>query len=280
MSKNKIWFVTGASKGLGLALVKKLLDQDYKVAATSRTVEDLKKAVGQHDNFLPIQLNLLDESEVKKSIDTTVEHFGGLDVVMNNAGYGQVGPFEEISDEQARKNFDVNVFGTFNVIRNVLPQLRKQRYGHIFNVSSIGGFWGFPASSIYAATKFAVDGFSESLAHELKPLGIHVTSLKPGDFRTNFLSPGSLEWPDQNPINDYNQIRKEQEEGLNKNDKNQGGDPEKFAELVIQVSKEANPPLHLFVGSDAYELANKKIEDVQKEMEAWKALATSTGFND
>jgi NAD(P)-dependent dehydrogenase (short-subunit alcohol dehydrogenase family) len=280
MTQNNIWFVTGASKGLGLALVKKLLDQNYKVAATSRNIEGLKNEVGQHDGFLPLQLNLLDEQDVKKAIAKTIEHFGGLDVVVNNAGYGQVGPFEEISDEQARKNFDVNVFGTFNVIRNVLPQLRKQRSGHIFNISSIGGFWGYPVSSIYAATKFAVDGFSDSIAPELKTFGIHVTSVLPGGFRTNFLSPGSLEWADQNPIHDYDQIRKGQEEGLRKNDKNQGGDPEKGAEVFIQLSKETNPPLHLFLGADAFKTANNKIESLQTEMEIWKNLATSTGFDD
>ncbi|MFS0604912.1 SDR family oxidoreductase [Peribacillus frigoritolerans] len=279
MTQNNVWFVTGASKGLGLALVKKLLEQDYKVAATSRTVEDLKKAVGLHDNFLPLQLNLLDESDIKKAINSAVEHFGRLDVVVNNAGYGQVGPFEETSDEQARKNFDVNVFGTFNVIRNSLPQLRKQKSGHIFNISSVGGYYGYPASSIYASTKFAVDGMSESLTHELKPLGINVTSVLPGGFRTNFLSPGSLEWADQHPIADYDQIRKGQEEGLGKNDKNQGGDPEKGAEVLIQISKEANPPLHLFLGVDAYKVANKKIESLQTEMEKWNDLATSTGFD-
>ncbi|MBB3112137.1 NAD(P)-dependent dehydrogenase (short-subunit alcohol dehydrogenase family) [Paenibacillus phyllosphaerae] len=280
MRKNKVWFVTGASKGLGLATVKKLLEQDYKVAATSRSVEELMKAVGQHDNFLPMQLDVLNETDIKQVIELTVERFGSLDVIFNNAGYGQVGPFEEISDELARKNFDANVFGTFNVIRNALPQLRKQQYGHIINISSIGGYVGFPASTIYAAAKFAIDGMSESITHELQPLGIHVTSLKPGGFRTNFLSPGSLFWSDRDPIEDYDQIRQNTQANLGKNDKNQGGDPNKFAELLIRISKEDQPPLHLFIGTDAYKLATSKIENIQKEMDTWRVIATSTGFDE
>ncbi|MCJ7992784.1 SDR family oxidoreductase [Priestia sp. OVS21] len=278
MTQNKVWLVTGASKGLGLALVKKLLNQDYKVAATSRNIKALKDAVGQHEQFLPLQVNLLDENEVRKAIESTVERFGELHVIVNNAGFGQVGPFEEISDEQARKNFDVNVFGTFNVTRQALPQLRKQRAGHIFSISSIAGYYGFPLSSIYVAAKHAIDGWSESITHELKPFNIHVTSILPGNFRTNFLSAGSLNWADQNPVSDYDQLRKEQEIGLTENDQNQIGDPDKAMELLIKISKETNPPLHVFLGADAYEMANNKIESVQKEMKDWGTLATSTNF--
>jgi len=280
MAETKVWFITGASKGFGLILVKKLLEQGCNVAATSRNIEDLKNAVGQHDRFLPLQVNLLDENEVQKAVSSTIEHFGRLDVLVNNAGYGQIGPFEEISDQQARKNFEVNVFGMFNVIRSALPQLRKQRSGHIFNFSSICGFWGFPASSIYAATKFAVDGFTESIVHELKRFNIRVTSVLPGEFRTNFLSSGSLEYVDQPPIPDYDELRNKQKEGLRRGDKNQKGDPQKAMDVLIRVSQDPNPPLHLFLGADAYEIAEKKIERLQKEMEAWKDLAASTDFSD
>jgi len=278
MSKNKIWFVTGASKGMGLTLVKKLLDQNYQVAATSRTVEELEKAVGKHVHFLPLQLNLIDEIDVKKAIAATIEHFGGLDVVVNNAGYGQVGPFEEISDGLVRKNFDVNVFGTFNVIRNALPQLRKQKSGYIFNFSSIAGYYGFPLSAIYSATKFAVDGMSEALAQEVKLFGINVISVKPGMFRTKFLDPGSLSASESNHINDYETVRKEQESALNEYDGKQLGDPDKAMDLLIHLSKEENPPMHFFLGADAYEVANTKIASVQKDINEWKELAASTDF--
>ncbi|URJ39946.1 SDR family oxidoreductase [Paenibacillus polymyxa] len=280
MRKNKVWFVTGASKGLGLATVKKLLEQGYKVTATSRSIEDLQQAVGKHDNFLPLEMDLLSETAIQEAVEVTVNKFGSLDIIFNNAGYGQVGIFEEISDELARKNFDVNVFGTFNVIRNVLPQLRKQKYGHIFNTSSIGGYVGFPVSTIYNAAKFAVDGLTEALTHELTPLGIHVTSLKPGGFRTNFLSSGSLVWEDLSPSEDYDELRQKSKTNLGKNDHNQGGDPDKFADLLIEMSQVEHPPLHLFVGEDAYKLAENKIDHIQKEMKVWKNPATSTGFDE
>lgn len=278
MSINKIWFVTGASKGMGLTLVKKLLGKGYQVAATSRTKADLEQAVGSHANFLPLNLNLIDEQEVKKAISSTIEHFGGLDVVVNNAGYGQVGFIEEVSDELARKNFEANVFGTLNVVRQALPQLRKQRSGHIINFSSVGGFFGFAGGGIYGATKFAVDGLSEALAQEVQPFGIHVTAIKPGYFRTNFLSPGSISGTSTNLIDDYTTMREGQEAFLKDFDQNQPGDPEKAMDVLIQVSESENPPLHLFLGQDAYEVAKSKIASIEKDLADWEALATSTNF--
>ncbi|MDB5052149.1 MAG: short-chain dehydrogenase/reductase [Bacilli bacterium] len=279
MNNNKIWFVTGASKGMGLTLVKMLLKRGYKVAATSRTVEDLQQAVGGHTDFLPLQMNLSDENDVKKALSATIERFGRLDVVVNNAGYGQVGPFEEIPDAVARQNFEVNVFGTFNVVRQALPQLRKQRSGHIINFSSTAGFYGFGGSAIYAATKFAVDGMSEALAQDVLPFGIHVTAVKPGYFRTNFLSPGSLSTSTTNLIEDYASLREAQESGLKQYDQNQPGNPEKGMDVLIQVAESEHPPLHLFLGKDAFEVANNKIESVQKDLAAWEVLATSTDFD-
>ncbi|WAH39444.1 SDR family NAD(P)-dependent oxidoreductase [Alicyclobacillus dauci] len=276
---NKIWFVTGASKGMGQILVKMLLARGYKVAATSRSVEDLQQAVGEHDQFLPLQLNLSDEKDVKRALSATIDRFGSLDVVVNNAGYGQVGPFEEISDAAARENFEVNVFGTFNVVRQALPQLRKQRSGHIINFSSTAGFYGFGGSAIYAATKFAVDGMSEALAQDVQPFGIHVTAVKPGYFRTQFLSPSSLRTSTTHLIDDYASLREAKEAGLNQYDQNQPGDPEKGMDVLIRIAESEQPPLHLFLGKDAYEVARSKIESVQRDMEAWETLATSTGFD-
>ena len=176
MDNNKVWLITGASKGLGLALVKKLLALGYCVAATSRNIKKLSEAVGNKDsNFLPLEVDLLNELSVTEAISVTIKKFGKIDVVVNNAGYGLIGTLEELSDEEARKNFDVNVFGSLNVIRKVMPHLRKQKSGTIFNISSIGGFTGnFPGFGIYCATKFAVVGFTESLAAEVKPFGISV----------------------------------------------------------------------------------------------------------
>ncbi|WET51572.1 SDR family oxidoreductase [Chryseobacterium indologenes] len=185
METTKVWFVTGASKGLGFELVKKLLSEGFRVAATSRTVESLISVFGEaSENFLPLSVNIKDNNDIQSVISTTVKHFGQIDVIVNNAGYGQIGTLEELTDEEARENYAVNVFGTLNVIRNALPYLREQRSGNIFNISSIGGYSAnFPGWGIYCSTKFAVAGFTEALAEEVKDFGIHATVVYPGYFR-------------------------------------------------------------------------------------------------
>lgn len=277
--KKKTWFVTGASKGLGLSLVKTLLAGGYPVAATSRTLGDLQNAVGVASaNFLPLSVNLLDEKSVATAIDATIKHFGSIDVVVNNAGYGLAGALEELSDAESRANFDVNVFGSLNVIRQALPHLRKQSSGHIFNIASIGGFTGgFPGFGIYCATKFAVHGFSESLAEEVKAFGIRVTIVSPGYFRTNFLEASSLSVP-SHPIEDYKSVREMQALHQNNYNGNQPGDPDKASAAVIQVAESKDSLLHLFLGPDAYMLAEQKMSAVQKDMDAARATATATNF--
>lgn len=278
MENKKVWFVTGASKGLGLTLVKKLLSNGNRVAATSRSISDLEKAVGTHQNFLPLSVNLISESSVEEAVSQTISKFGQLDVVVNNAGYGMIGALEELSDKESRENFDVNVFGSLNVIRKTLPQMRKQQSGHIFNISSIGGFSGnFPGFGIYCATKFAVAGFTESLAAEVKSLGIKATVVEPGYFRTEFLSSGSLAVP-SNPIDAYKEVRDTQIAHQQDINNQQPGDPAKGCEVIIAAAESENAPLHLFLGPDAYAVADGKIADVQKDMEDWKALATATNF--
>jgi len=280
MENKKVWFVTGASKGLGLTLVKKLLSIGHNVAATSRNLSDLSKAVGEYENFLPLAVNLISEESVESAISQTISKFGQLDIVVNNAGYGMLGALEELSDKEARENFDVNVFGSLNVIRKALPQMRKQQSGHIFNISSIGGFSGnFPGFGIYCATKFAVAGFTESLAAEAKSLGIKATIVEPGYFRTEFLTSGSLAVP-KNPIDAYKEVRDSQAAHQNDINNQQPGDPAKGVDVIIAAAESENAPLHLFLGPDAYQVANAKIADVQKDMEDWKALATATNFDE
>lgn len=278
--KKKVWFVTGASKGLGLALVKKLLEQGYRVAATSRNRKDLEKAVGaDSDVFLPLTVDVSNEESVEKGIKSTIDHFSSVDVIVNNAGYGLAGALEELSDAEARKNFDINVFGSLNVIRKALPYLRKQRSGHIFNISSVGGFTGaFPGFGIYCATKFAVQGFTESLAAEVAPFGIRATIVSPGYFRTNFLEGSSLNVP-KNEIADYVNVREVQSVHQNSYNGNQAGDPDKAAIVLIEIAEQKEPPLHLFLGEDAYALADNKIKSVQEDMNKVRVLATSTNYD-
>ena len=279
MDTQKVWFVTGASKGLGLSLVKHLLNSGHRVAATSRNIDELRQAVGTGSSeFLPLAVDLKTESSVAEAIAKTVAQFGKIDVVVNNAGYGLLGSLEELSDEEARENFDINVFGSLNVIRNVLPHLRNQQSGHIINISSIGGFTGaFPGFGIYCATKFAVEGFSESLATEVSALGIHVTVVEPGYFRTEFLSSGSLGVP-KKQLEAYQSVRDAQNAHQHQINGNQPGDPEKAVAALIRIASEANPPLHLFLGQDAYNLAYEKIDAVRNDLETWKEVSVSTGF--
>jgi NAD(P)-dependent dehydrogenase (short-subunit alcohol dehydrogenase family) len=279
MTTNKIWFVTGASKGLGLTLVQQLLAAGYAVAATSRNLAELRQAVPvETDRFLPLHMDLSSEESVRQAIAATISTLGGLDVVVNNAGYGQLGGLEEITDQEARQNFEVNVFGLLNVLRYATPHLRQQHTGRVFNISSVGGFTGnFPGWGIYCATKFAVAGLTESYAAEVKDFGVSATVVYPGYFRTDFLTSGSLGTPKQ-PIAAYQSIRDSQAQHEQQINGNQPGDPVKAAEVLIQVSEAENPPLHLFLGEDAYHMADVKIAAVQQDLQQWQGVANATNF--
>lgn len=279
MNTEKVWLVTGASRGLGLVLVKKLLKEGYRVVATSRNTGSLIQEIGDPSEvFLPLEVQLTDDENVKEAVAKSVAHFGQIDVVVNNAGFGQIGTLEELTDEEARSNFEVNVFGCLNVIRHVMPQLRKQGSGHIFNVSSVGGFFaGFPGWGVYCATKFAVAGFTESLAEEVKEFGIKATVVYPGYFRTDFLSQGSVKVA-QNPIEAYAAARQSEQTHLNSINGNQSNDPEKAADVFISVTKEENPPVHLFLGNDAYDMLYNKINVITNEAERWKSYTLSTAL--
>ncbi len=279
MTEKKVWMVTGASKGLGLNLVKKLLEEGYSVAATSRSLDSLERNIGQkNESFLPLEVDLSNESSVKDGISKALKHFGKIDALVNNAGYGQAGTIEEVSDAETRRNYEVNVFGMLNVIRNVVPSMRKNRSGHIFNISSIGGYvssasgWG-----IYCSTKFAVAGITEALHSDLLDLGINVTLIYPGYFRTNFLSENSLILPSR-PIEEYKSARGIIDAHVNEIDRNQQGDPAKAADVLIKLFNEQNPPLHMLLGSDAISMAQDKMRNYTAEVEKWKSLSLSTDF--
>lgn len=280
METRKVWFVTGASKGLGIQLVKKLLANNYRVVATSRSVQSLIKELGESsDDFLPLEMNLTDNENVKAAIAECINHFGQIDVVVNNAGYALIGTLEELSELEVKDNFEVNVFGSLNVIRNVAPLLRNQQSGHIFNISSIGGYIGsFPGFGIYCSTKFAVAGFTEALAEEMKAFHVHTTLVYPGYFRTNFLSQGSVQTA-SSPIAAYKTAREMENAHLMEINGNQPNDPEKAADVLIALSKEENPPVHFFMGKDACHYAKQKIALIQSIMEEHEVLATSTDIS-
>jgi NAD(P)-dependent dehydrogenase (short-subunit alcohol dehydrogenase family) len=279
MENKKIWFVTGASKGLGLTLVHQLLAHGYAVAATSRNLEELQQAVPHNDGrFLPLHMDLGNEDSIRQAITTTISTLGELDVVVNNAGYGQLGALEELSDQEARRNFDVNVFGLLHVLRHATPHLRQQGTGRVFNISSVGGFTGnFPGWGVYCATKFAVAGLTESYAAEVKEFGVQASVVYPGYFRTDFLTAGSLGTP-QHPLPEYQAVRDSQMAHEQQINGNQPGDPEKAATVLIQLSETESQPVHVFLGADAYQMADQKIAAVQQDLRQWQEIAAATDF--
>jgi len=279
MGMKKVWFITGASKGLGLSLVNQLLKAGQYVAATSRNIDELKKAVNADTGkFLPLAVNLADEQSVEDAIKATIAKFERIDVVINNAGYGIGGSIEELTDAETRNSFDVNVFGTLNVIRKASPYLRAQHSGHIINIASIAGIAGATGWAIYAATKSAVIALSEVSAEDLKEFGVKITVVSPGAFRTSFLTPDSLTLA-ANPIAEYEEVRAIHNKYL-KMDGQQVGDPEKAAAAMISLASMPNPPIHLLLGNDAFQRANSKIEALAKEFKDWKAITISTDFDD
>lgn len=277
MNRQKVWFITGASKGLGLALTKLALSQGDRVIATSRNIDDLKTSIsGYQKHFLPLELDITADSQVKNAVERAIEEFGRIDVIVNNAGYSLVGSMEEMTDGEFRQTVDVNLFGTVNVIRNAIPYLRKQQSGNIINIASNAGFVGFANATSYNAAKFAIVGLSEGLAEEVNAFGIKVTVVAPGQFRTNFMDKGSLTFA-KNRIDVY---------GLDQAEKmwtnfsgQQAGDPEKLVRILTEIVALENPPLHLLLGPDTYQLLKAHREKEMHEFEAWKHLTLSTNFD-
>ncbi|WP_213990118.1 SDR family oxidoreductase [Sodalis sp. dw_96] len=278
---NKTWLITGAARGIGLSLARQVLARGDAVAATSRTLESLREALGaDSDRFLALEVDLVSEPGVQAAIEKIIEVFGGIDVVVNNAGYGQQGAIEALTDAELRRNFDVNVFAPLHVLRHALPHLRQQRSGHIFNVASIVGFQGgYAGWGSYVATKFALAGLTETLAAEVAELGIKATVVYPGPVRTGFLSRESLVVA-QHAIADYAAAQASLDLHLNGLDGQQAGDPEKLALLIIQAAGAAQPPVHLFAGQIANELAEEKLKAVSGDLAAWRDASQATDFSE
>ena len=276
MSK-KVWLVTGCSKGLGKALVEELIAQGYPVAGTSRSKESLEKSIGaESDIFLPLSMNVKDEADVKNAISLATEKFGRIDVVVNNAGFTHLATIEEMSDADAREEFDINVFGVLNVIRSVLPQMRAQGAGHIFNVSSLGAYNVGPLSGIYCATKHAVKAISETLAQEVKAFGIHVTDVKPGFMKTEFFgSSYKTTAPEDSP---YKHLYDENMKFYMGQNGNQAGDPKKAAKLYIKVAEMDEPYESLPMGTDCCDGIRNICEGTVKLMDEMRAVAETTNF--
>lgn len=277
MKSQKVWFITGASKGFGFEIAQAALQAGDKVAATIRKKEDsiAGKLNGNPDLF-ELLLDVTNEKQVQQGVQKAIDHFGRLDVIVNNAGYGIVTAIEEASDQEVRAQYDTNVFGALNVIRAVLPFLRKQRSGHIINTSSLFAFDVIPGWALYASTKFALEGISIGLAKELEPFGIKVTAIEPGLFTTDFTSQTSYKIS-QNAIDDYkNTMVGHMRRGTDAFHGTQPGDPRKLAEVVIQLSRAENAPLHLPIGSDAVSTYEAKAKQLAADVNAWRSVSLST----
>jgi short-subunit dehydrogenase len=278
MSNSKIWYVTGASQGLGLTLVKMLLANGHRVAATSRDAHALSQAVGLVDKerFLPMAVDLNNPDCIDESVQQTLTAFGRLDVVVNNAGYGMAGTLEEIPEQDIINIFKVNVLATINVVKRILPVMRDQKSGYIINMGSVAGFVGAPGWSVYSATKAAVAAFSEVLALDVKEFNINVTVVEPSGFRTSFLTKDSLAFV-ESKIEGYKAVKDTQERYMAANGK-QPGDPERASEILIELAESEEPPVHLYLGGDAYNRASEKLKGMTAELESWKKTTISADF--
>ena len=275
---SKVWFITGAGRGIGAEIARSALEAGHRVVATGRKVKDLEASFAAHgERVLCLSLDVSRESQSADAVARAVDRFGRIDVVVNNAGYGQLGLFEEVPATAVEEQFQTNVFGLMHVTRAVLPQMRKQRSGHIFNLASIGGFMGFEASSIYCATKFAVEGFSESLALEVARFGIHVTVVEPGFFRTDFLDATSVRYGDTR-IADYDDPQGGARVDYGAYNHRQPGDPAKLGRALVQIAGLTHPPLRFAAGSDAVAFARQAFDRRQAEIAENAALSASTDF--
>lgn len=279
MNENKVWFITGASRGIGFEVTKLLLDKGYKVVATARNPKTIEAALGSQANLLILSLDVTKQLDADNAITKAKEHFGKIDVLVNNAGYGQLDWFENNSDGQIRQQFETNVFGVMNVTRAVLPIMRTQGSGNIFTISSVSGLFSVAGASIYASSKFAVEGFMEGLTQELKPFGIYCTLIEPGFFKTDFLDSSSLKYGDKS-LPEYAETLAKFKEWHDNMNHEQVGDPTKLGEVLIQLSTLQEPPVRFAAGSDAVNVVIEKANDLKANAEKYQTLSSSTDRQD
>jgi NAD(P)-dependent dehydrogenase (short-subunit alcohol dehydrogenase family) len=274
----QVWFITGASRGFGVEFTKAALRAGDRVVATGRRVSAVHEALGPDTaELLCLDLDVTDATAAKRAVDLAVSKFGTIDVLVNNAGYGHLGFFEEASDEDVRAQYETNVFGLFSVTRAVLPVMRAARKGHIFNLSSAAGIRGQEFASLYCSSKFAVEGFSEALAGELAPFGISVTIIEPGPFRTDFLTRESLRFG-ETPIADYDERRGRIQAAFETRNGKQPGDPTRLADAIVQLAREAKPPMRFIGGKFALDIMDKKLAGVRTDVETWRAVSAATDY--
>ncbi len=275
--KNKVWFITGCSTGFGRELAKEVLSGGYKAVVTSRDVNDVQDIVDAYpENAIALKLDVTNAGEIEMAVGRALQHFGTIDVLVNNAGIGYFGAIEESEEDQVRRMFEINFWGLAAVTKAILPGMRAQRSGHILNVASIGGLVGFPAVGYYNATKFAVDGYSDALSKEVAPLGIKVTVICPSGFRTDWA--GRSANNSKIIIDDYKATAEANKSNIRGYSGKQPGDPLKAAKAMVKVVETENPPLHLLLGVAALKGARNKLEVLKKDFDAWEETTTGADF--
>ncbi len=271
----KIWLITGCSTGFGRSLAIAVLTKGDVVAVGSRNINDIQDIIQQFpETALPLTLDVTNPEQIKASVEQTIQRFHKIDVLVNNAGIGYFGAVEESEDAAIRNMFDINVFGLGDMIKAVLPQMRKQGSGHILNIASIGGLRSYPGVGYYNATKYAVDGLSEALYKEVSPLGIKVTIIAPSGFRTDWAGRSANDTKIH--IEDYNATARKNMGDIRLSSGNQPGDPDRAAQAMIQVVEAENPPLRLLLGAGALRGAKLKLEELKNDFENWATLTEWT----
>jgi NAD(P)-dependent dehydrogenase (short-subunit alcohol dehydrogenase family) len=277
LQNSDVWFITGCSTGFGRELAKLVLDRGYRAVITARDPSQIHNLIAGHqDRALALKLDVTDKAEAVQAVKSAESAFGSIDVLVNNAGFGYVGALEESDEDEVRAMMETNFFGLARMIHEVLPGMRRRRRGNIVNVSSIGGLVGFPGVGYYNATKFAVEGLSESLAKEVAPLGIRVLVVEPGPFRTDWAG-RSLKRSSQQ-IPEYAETAGAFREGITGRSGKQAGDPVRAGEAILKALDSDHPPLHLVLGLIALERARTKIEQLRGEVDAWEETSLSADY--
>lgn len=277
ISMQKVWFITGCSTGFGRFLAIEALAKGYNVVVAARKPNDVNDIVANYPNSsLVVKLDVTKANEIKESVNAAIEKFGQIDVLVNNAGIGYFGAIEESEDDEVRRMFEINVFGLAHMTQAVLPHMRKQRSGHILNVASIGGLRSFPGVGFYNATKYAVDGLSESLSKEVAPLGIKVTIVAPSGFRTDWAGRSANE--SKVVIDDYATTAGKNRSDIRAISGHQAGDPVRAAKAMIQVVEAENPPLRLLLGAAALKGARIKLEELKNDFDTWSEVTEGADY--
>jgi NAD(P)-dependent dehydrogenase (short-subunit alcohol dehydrogenase family) len=278
MTSNKTWFITGAGRGMGLDIARAALAAGHNVVATGRNLEAVAKALGDSDDLLAVKLDVTSREDAEAAVKAAVDRFGGIDVLVNNAASFYAGYFEELTPEQMERQLATSLIGPMNVTRAVLSVMRKQRSGHVVTISSSAGFAGFEFGTAYAASKFGVDGWMESLAPEVAPFGIHTTVVNPGFFRTELLTKESTNYATPS-IEDYAERNAAQREFWEGQNGQQAGDPAKLAQALLTIADEEQPPLRFIAGADAIAQAEEKLAERQQQIDAFRDLSSSLALD-